>query len=205
MTATHWDDVYRVRGVESTSWFQAEPATSMRLVTTWAPAEASVVDVGAGASTLVDRLLDEGRADCTVLDLSAEALEVVRRRLGDRASPVTFVVADLLDWAPSRSYDAWHDRAVFHFLVDDADRVRYVDLAARAVAPGGVAILATFGPDGPTHCSGLPTARYDAASLAAAFAPHFALVHAEVETHTTPGGGVQPFTWVVLRRTASSG
>ena len=123
----------------------------------------------------------------------------MRGRLGER--PVSLVVADVLWWQPERSYDVWHDRAVFHFLVDPAQQERYVATASSAVAPGGAVVLGTFAADGPTHCSGLPTARYAADQLARAFAPAFRMTHHEREEHVTPGGTVQPFTWVVLRRT----
>lgn len=159
-----------------------------------------MIDIGAGASTLVDALLDIGWEDVTVLDISETALTKVGNRLGQRAKAVTFVAADVRSWQPTRTFDAWHDRAVFHFLVEPADRDHYVAMATEAVPPGGVALLATFAADGPTECSGLPTSRYDTDQLVRAFGPSFALEHAERELHTTPFGTIQPFTWVVLRR-----
>ena len=135
-----------------------------------------------------------------VLDISEEALAAVRRRTAARSPAPSFVVADLLSWTPARHWDAWHDRAVFHFLTDPDDRASYVATATRAVAPGGIAVVATFAPDGPEQCSGLPTVRYDAEQLAAAFGVGFDLERTEREVHRTPSGGEQPFTWVVLRR-----
>jgi ubiquinone/menaquinone biosynthesis C-methylase UbiE len=170
------------------------------LLTSASPPGGSVIDVGAGASTLADTLVDSGWTDVTVLDVSRTALAVVRERLGERQRSVSFVVADVLSWQPGRTFDAWHDRAVFHFLIRPDQREKYVATASRAVRPGGVLVLGTFAADGPTQCSGLPTARYDADALAAAFAPGFTLEHSEREEHVTPGGAVQPFTWVVLRR-----
>jgi trans-aconitate methyltransferase len=196
----HWEGVYDSRAVDEVSWFQTEPSISRRLVTAAASRESPVVDVGAGAAHLVDLLLDDGCTDLTVLDVSARALAVVQDRLGDRAEQVTWVHGNVLDWQPGRTYDVWHDRAVFHFLTEPTDRSRYVDLVRRAVRPGGVVIVATFAPDGPTHCSGLPVARQDAAGLAAVFGSGFELEHSEREEHRTPSGVVQPFTWVVLRR-----
>jgi len=196
--ADHWDAVYTTKATDDVSWFQSEPVTSLRLLRTWARPGGSVVDVGAGTSPLVDRLVEAGRDDVTLLDVSTEALDAVRRRLGDRAGAVRFAVADVRTWNPRRTFDVWHDRAVFHFLVDPADRQAYVDQASAAVAPGGMVVLATFAADGPTSCSGLPTARYDAAALTALFAPAFALEHAERQEHVTPWGTVQPFTWVVF-------
>ena len=194
--APHWDDVYRTKDIESVSWFQDNPTTSLRLVES---TPGSVIDVGAGTSTLVDHLLGVGRTDITVLDVSESALALTRSRLGDAADRVTFEVADVVDWTPGREFDVWHDRAAFHFLTDPAHRRRYVDLVTEAVASNGILVLGTFAEDGPTRCSGLPTARYGAADLATLFSPRFALEHQERETHPTPAGTSQSFTWVVLR------
>ena len=194
--APHWDDVYRTRDLESVSWYQDDPATSLRLVES---TPGSVIDVGAGTSTFVDHLLEAGRTDVTVLDVSDAALALTRRRLGDAADSVTFEVADVVDWSPGRQYDVWHDRATFHFLTDPAHRRRYVDLVADAVAADGLLVLGTFAEDGPTHCSGLPTARYSAADLSSLFSARFTLEHEEREAHSTPTGKTQVFTWVTLR------
>lgn len=199
-SAAHWDSVYATKGSDAVSWYQAEPGMSLRLLRDEAwPAE-SVIDVGAGASALVDSLLEVGVTDVTVLDLSGEALVHVRQRLTTHLESVTFATADLLAWTPPRTYRVWHDRAVFHFLVEEADRRRYAGVMSEAVMPGGVAVLGTFALDGPTYCSGLSTARYDAASLSEIFAADFVLVRSEREEHITPTGSLQPFTWVVLRR-----
>ena len=192
----HWDGVYGSKDTREVSWFQPSAAVSARLVRRQ---PGSVVDVGAGASVLVDELLAAGRSDLTLLDVSGAALAETRRRLGPRADEVAFVVGDVLDWDPGRTFDCWHDRAVFHFLTDPARQQRYVATAARAVRPGGVVVLGTFGPDGPTSCSGLPTARWAAEDLAGAFGDPFSLEHAETEAHYTPWGSEQQFTWVVLR------
>ena len=158
-----------------------------------------MIDIGAGASILVDVLLDAGWQDVTVLDVSAAALTTVRNRLGEGAEAVTFIAADVRSWQPNRTFDAWHDRAAFHFLVEQADRDRYVAMATHSVTPGGVVVLAVFAEDGPTECSGLPTSRYDTDELVCAFGPAFALEHAEREEHATPFGTIQPFSCVVLR------
>lgn len=149
---------------------------------------------------LVDRLLAAGFVDLTVLDISARALEVARERLGAGAERVHFVCHDLLTWDPDRQYAVWHDRAVFHFLTDVADRERYVALAERAVRVGGTLLVGTFAEDGPQRCSGLPVCRYAAGALSAAFAPSFHLSAHERAEHLTPQGVAQPFTWVTLRR-----
>jgi SAM-dependent methyltransferase len=199
-TVGHWDTVFKIKACDQVSWFQAEPATSLRLLEQWASRLGSVIDIGAGASTLVDALLEVGCKDVTVLDVSEAALMKVRTRLGGRAGSVDFVSADVRLWQPDRTYDAWHDRAVFHFLVDPSDRDHYVAMVTHGVTAGGVVVLAAFAADGPTQCSGLPTSRYDTDSLVRTFGPAFALEHAEREEHATPFGTIQPFSWVVLRR-----
>jgi len=215
--AEHWDTIYGTKATDEVSWFQRQPTTSQRLLTSVSSPSGAVIDVGAGASTLVDTLLDAGWSDVTVLDVSAKALALVRDRISDRVNDrvgdqrhdlprerpgsASFVVANVLSWQPERTYDAWHDRAVFHFLVRPEQRDQYVATASRAVRSGGVVVLGTFAADGPAQCSGLPTARYDADGLAAVFAPGFSLERSEREEHVTPGGAVQPFTWVVLRHT----
>ena len=197
MSEQHWDGVYVSKDHTDVSWYQATPATSVRLVTS-AVAEGSVVDVGAGASTLADELVERGY-EVTVLDVAATVIAAVRDRLGDRAR---YVVTDLLAWRPDATYDVWHDRAVFHFLTEPRDQAAYVSLAAATVRPGGALVLGTFAPDGPTMCSGLPTARHDGGSLASLFAGGFELLSSEREDHLTPWGSMQPFTWVVLERRA---
>lgn len=196
----HWDRVFSTRADDELSWSQREPATSIRLLAMACPGRGPVVDIGSGLSGLGAALVADGWTDVTILDIAEEALATQRHRLAGTGATVRFVVADVLEWEPDRLYQAWHDRAVFHFLVDPADRGRYVARAASAVAPGGGLVIGTFAADGPVSCSGLPTARYDAADLAAEFASAFALEHDEREEHVTPAGYVQPFTWVVLRR-----
>jgi 2-polyprenyl-3-methyl-5-hydroxy-6-metoxy-1,4-benzoquinol methylase len=200
--AAHWDGVYGTKRLTEVSWYEREPTTSLRLVEALAPGPAArCIDIGAGASPLVDRLLAQGFRDLTVLDVSERALSVVRERLGAAGQSVTFVCEDVLTWVPDRQFDVWHDRAVFHFLTDPDARERYMATAARAVPTGGGLVLATFASDGPSQCSGLPVCRYSGERLAALFAPSFSLIAAEREEHVTPGGAVQPFTWVTLRRT----
>jgi SAM-dependent methyltransferase len=190
------------RATTDVSWYEREPATSLRLIENVVTNPAvAVIDVGGGASLLIDRLLAHSFSDITVLDVSERVLEEVRARLGDRADDVHLIAEDVLTWEPHRHYDVWHDRAVFHFLTEPADRGRYVDVARRAVPTGGILVLGTFAEDGPTECSGLPVARYSASELRDVFVGSFTLVADEREEHVTPVGIVQPFTWVVLRRT----
>lgn len=195
----HWDEVYGRSSVTDVSWFQNDPAISVALLAeAGAGPHEPIVDVGGGASILVDRLLELGHADVTVLDVAAGALAAAKARLGTRADHATWIVSDLLAWQPTRHYRVWHDRAVFHFLTDAADRDRYRHLTRRALLPRGHLIIGTFAADGPTHCSGLPTARYDPDALAAEF-PDYEVVRARRQEHETPAGRIQPFTWLLLR------
>jgi trans-aconitate methyltransferase len=196
-----WERTYATRSDTELSWYEREPATSLRLIESVASGSlAAVVDIGGGTSTLVDRLLDLGFEDLTVLDISANALEQVRTRLGDRAGRVQFVHHDVLTWEPDRHYDVLHDRAVFHFVTLADERAQYVEVVGRALRSGGAMVIATFASDGPTHCSGLPVTRYSPNDLAQTFSERFSLVAHELEDHITPTGVVQPFTWAVLRR-----
>ncbi len=158
-----------------------------------------MIDIGAGASRLADRMVEDGIDRVAVLDISQQALAAVTERLGDHPS-ISIVVADVTDWSPQQTWDLWHDRAVFHFLTEPADRTAYTTATAQAVATGGVAVVGCFAPGGPTHCSGLPIVQYSPEALAAQFAPAFELERSEHEVHQTPGGLTQPFTWVVMRR-----
>ncbi|ABC91243.1 SAM-dependent methyltransferase [Rhizobium esperanzae] len=197
----HWDAVYRVKAADSVSWYQPMPEPSLRtLDELHLPATASLIDVGGGASSLVDRLLERGWSDLTVLDIAAPALEVAKARLRGGAAQVDWVVADITVWRPERGYDVWHDRALFHFLTEPAQRLAYRRALDAGTAPGSVVIIATFAPDGPERCSGLPVRRYDAAALAAEFSPAFILERDWREEHATPGGGRQSFQWCVLHR-----
>ena len=194
--ADHWDAAYSTRGVDGVSWYQAVPAVSLELVDALdISRDAAVIDVGGGASFLVDELLARDFRDLTVLDLSASALDATRHRLPADA-PVRCVHADLLEWEPDRRYDLWHDRAVLHFLVAASDRDRYVATLRRAVVPGGNVVVGTFAEDGPEVCSGLPVTRYSAADLSTALGDAFDLLETRRERHVTPRGAVQPFTWV---------
>jgi 2-polyprenyl-3-methyl-5-hydroxy-6-metoxy-1,4-benzoquinol methylase len=183
------------------SWYEREPETSLRLIeSTASGTDLEVIDVGGGASLLVERLLARGFSDVTVLDVSQHVLDEVRSRLGERAPRVQLVCADVLAWVPRRRYDIWHDRALLHFLTDPAERDRYVEVVEQAVRDHGTLVVGTFADDGPTECSGLPVVRYSADELASLFSGSFVLVAHERDEHVTPGGVVQPLTWVVLRR-----
>jgi SAM-dependent methyltransferase len=196
----HWDAVYRDRGTEEVSWFQSTPTVSIGLIRRLnVPHDAAILDVGGGASTLIDVLLADGFSDLTVLDISEVALKALRRRLAAEA-PVKLFHGDLLGWTPERHFDVWHDRAVFHFLVDDDDRRKYLELLRRALRKGGHVIVGTFAEDGPRYCSGLRVARYTLEALSDIFRTDFDIVEHEHEQHTTPAGVVQPFNWLAARR-----
>ena len=200
----HWDEVFARKPDDSVSWFQAEPAISLALVDRAAlSVDAKIIDVGAGASRLVDALLARGFRDLTVLDISAEGLAHAKARLGDRAADVTWIVSDVTAFEPPASYALWHDRAVFHFLGAADARAAYTRVLERAVAPGGQAIVGTFALDGPDRCSDLPVTRYDADGLVRALGPAFTLVETVRHEHVTPSGRVQPFTFVRMERVES--
>jgi len=192
----------RAKRVDDVSWFQATPSISLELIGRAAPnVSARVIDVGGGASTLVDGLLERGYTDITVLDVSDTALAKVRARLGDAASRVRWLSSDALTVElPDAHYDVWHDRAVFHFLIDRVDRDTYMTQVRRAVRPGGYVLIATFAEDGPMTCSGLPVARYSAESLRAEFDGGFELVENVHEQHRTPSGSLQPFVYCLFSR-----
>lgn len=190
----HWQQVYETKATDAVSWYQPVPQPSADLLKlAGAAPESGIIDVGGGASTLVDWLVGEGFADVTVLDLSDAALAAARSRLGEAASAVSWIAADATKWRPARLYDIWHDRAAFHFLTDPGDRAAYVDRLRKALRPGGHVIIGTFAPDGPQKCSGLPVERYDAAKLSAALGDGFRLVDSCRHDHVTPGGTVQHF------------
>ena len=199
----HWDDVYKSKAADSVSWYQASPDMSLELIIdSGVGLNASIIDVGGGASILVDKLLDRGQAHVAVLDIAASGLAATRHRLGARSSAATWIVADVTTWRADSEFDLWHDRAVFHFLTSATDRDGYRMALKQGLAIGGTLILATFALDGPERCSGLPVQRYDAAGLAAEMGSAFELLDSRREAHRTPGGAVQAFTWTRFRRVA---
>ena len=199
----HWDAVYRRHDVHS--WDQSRPTIALGLLdTVGVPADATVIDVGGGDGALSAALLDRGHTDITVVDISAEALAAGRTRLGSASDAVHWLVADIRRWRPERTFELWHDRAAFHFLVEPADREAYGAAMRSGTAPGAVALIGTFAAEGPTHCSGLPVSRFDADSLIDAVRTasglDWDLLLSASEDHCTPSGARQPFTWVALRR-----
>lgn len=198
---THWQNVYATKGEAEVSWFQASPAISLEMIRAASPDRvAAIIDIGGGASRLVDALLQDGYRNVAVLDLSANALDAAKVRIGGAASTVDWIVADATTCRPAKTWDVWHDRAAFHFLTDPLDRAAYVERLRSAVARGGHVIIATFAPDGPEKCSGLPVQRHDSASLSAELGPEFDLVETRSETHRTPWHSTQAFQFSRFRR-----
>lgn len=197
----HWQEVYSTKGEDEVSWFQDRPQTSLDLIAqTGLTPDASLIDIGGGASRLVDALLAADWRDIAVLDIAGAALAKARERLGPQGAGVDWIVADITQWRPQRRYDLWHDRAVFHFLTDAADRAAYKAALRAAVAPGGHVVIGSFAPDGPERCSGLPVQRYSPDSLQAELGPDFVLQQALQEEHHTPAGRLQHFQFSRFRR-----
>lgn len=200
----HWDAVYAARDEDALTWFEAVPDLSLELIRAHAGPEDAVIDVGGGASRLPDALIEGGYRDISVLDLSQQALDISRERLGERADRVDWIAADVTGWRPARSFDLWHDRAVFHFLTDDADRADYLAAMDAALRPGGHAIISSFAPDGPEMCSNLPVQRYSPDSLSTEIEAQrpgrFRRIEDRAHVHVTPKGNRQSFQISVFRK-----
>lgn len=201
-----WEMVYGGRDERQLSWYQADPGMSARVIREQAAAlpsgrASAVVDVGGGTSPLAGCLAADGFTDLTVVDIAGPALSAAAQRSG--GDKVVRIQADLLTWRSPRRYQIWHDRAMFHFLTQPADRAAYLATLRAALAPGGAIVIAAFAPDGPTHCSGLPVARCDgpglAAELTASFGDAITVTGQHAEEHHTPSGAIQPFTWITAR------
>ena len=197
----HWEKIYGDRNADEVSWFQERPALSLELIRqARIPKNGSVIDVGGGASRLVDSLKEAGFENISVLDISVRGLAQAQVRLGPRAGSVNWIEADVTAFVPAEVYDLWHDRAVFHFLTEESDRKKYVDCVRKALKPGGAVILAAFAPDGPETCSGLPVRRYDAKLVCEAFGAEFELLRESTENHRTPWNTEQKFGYFILKR-----
>lgn len=195
----HWDRVYRDRESTAVSWYQEYPELSLQLINKSGLArDEAIIDIGGGASLLVDNLLQQGFRRVAVLDISSAALECARTRLCERAADVEWFAADVTAFEPPHRFALWHDRAVFHFLTSHEDRQNYLRVLGKTLHPGGWLILATFALDGPERCSGLPVERYDADKMRATLGARFELVETRDESHTTPAGGKQKFTYCLF-------
>ena len=197
----HWELVFRTNDFDQVSWFQQEPTLSIDMIRhATADPRARVVDVGGGASPLADALLREGYSTITILDVSSHALEQARERLGSRSPEITWMECDVLTAVlREAAFDVWHDRAVFHFLIDPTDRARYLTQLRRSLRPGGHAVIATFAEDGPQTCSGLPVARYSPGTLEHELGERFTLVNSAGEQHVTPSGSRLSFVYCLFR------
>lgn len=197
---SHWERVYREKDDTQLSWHQDDPSISLELCDiAGVHSGSSVIDIGGGTSRIAARLIERGLSDVSVLDVSEAALDRSRRDLGPVGDQIKWIAADVTTWTPNRSYDLWHDRAVFHFLVDEDDRLAYIDRLRRCLRPGGHAIIATFALDGPEKCSGLPVVRYDPQGLSAVLGDAFTLVAERRHMHPTPWGSPQSFQFSLLR------
>ena len=200
----HWNGIYGARAEDELTWFEETPSVSLELVRRYLPPGNAFLDVGAGASRLVDTLLEEGFGPLAVMDLSGAALAASRQRLGDRSNEVTWVEADVTRWKPDQTYALWHDRAVFHFLTEAVDRAAYAQAMTGALNAGGFAIIATFADDGPEKCSGLPVIRYTPERLARELdrlLPNvFEMIEAKRHMHITPKGNRQSFQYSVFKK-----
>lgn len=197
----HWENVYATKDEHAVSWFQKRPHISLDLIrATSVNADASIIDIGAGASRLVDALINWGFKAVTVLDLSEKALATSKARLGVSGTHVRWVAANVTKWEPSQTYDVWHDRAAFHFLTETEDQAAYVERVQKAVRPGGHVIIGTFAPDGPERCSGLPVVRHDSTTLEKVLGRSFELIERRRHDHQTPAGVTQRFQFSRFQR-----
>jgi len=200
---SHWEEIYAHRDPQLASWHEPAPQISLAVIDDLAlPRDAGIIDVGGGTSSLAQALLEAGYADITVADISSSSIQRAKAHVGDDAQRIGWVQADVRSHDFGRRYDLWHDRAVFHFMVDPADRDRYLNVLRCTLRVGGHAILATFGPDGPTRCSGLPVDRYDASKPSQILAPDFVAVSSRLYDHETPAGARQQFLYLLARRTS---
>ncbi len=196
----YWDTVYTSRISEQLSWYQASPQRSLQIIEALnLQARCSVIDVGGGASVLVDSLIDRGFESLTVLDISAKAINISKQRLADKADKVDWLVSDITQFSPGRKYQLWHDRAVFHFLTKEQDQAVYLDTLKQSLTPGGYIILATFALGGPERCSGLPVEQYDAEKIMGRLGKEFILLSTEYEKHVTPAGDEQLFNYFCIQ------
>lgn len=197
----HWEKVYRTRTPEQLSWTQAVPQTSLDFIDLFRlPADAPILDVGGGDSRLVDYLLDEGFLNITVIDISEEALQRARIRLGEKAEKVKWIVSDITEFHPDGAYALWHDRATFHFMTTSSQVTRYLAAASMAVAAGGYAVIGTFSENGPHRCSGLPVRQYSEEELGDALKRNFEKIRCVTEDHETPFRTHQEFLFCSFRR-----
>lgn len=197
----HWENIYSTKAADEVSWFQRYPKTSMEFVELFKlPKHASIIDIGGGDSCLVDALLEKNYSNITVLDISANAIERAKKRLGEKANQVKWVVSDIVDFVPKEKYDFWHDRAAFHFLTSMEKVDRYVEIATGAINRDGILVLGTFSESGPKKCSGLEIQQYNENSIASKFEKDFRRIHCKTENHQTPFNTMQNFLFCSFQK-----
>ncbi|HBC0466395.1 TPA: class I SAM-dependent methyltransferase [Legionella pneumophila] len=196
----HWEGIYAEKSPENLSWFQKEPILSIKFIQKFSDNKSRIIDVGGGISTFVDHLLGLGYSHVAVLDISGKAIEHVKKRLADEASQVEWYVNDITQFTPSHTYDIWHDRAVFHFLIDEKSRKSYLNVLKNTIKSGGYVIIASFAKEGPQKCSGLDIVQYDTSSIQKEFGDEFILLESHPEIHVTPGGNEQRFIYFIFQR-----
>lgn len=198
---SHWDTIYQTKELKNVSWFQPTPETSLDFIEEFEVSKtAKIIDVGGGDSLLVDHLLDRGYKDITVLDISAEAIDRAKLRLGDKGEQVRWIVSDITTFQADVAYDVWHDRAAFHFLTSKEDTTAYVEVAQRNIRKNGVLVVGTFSEQGPTKCSGIEIQQYSETSMVDTFKTYFQKVDCKTVDHTTPSGSVQNFVFCSFKR-----
>jgi trans-aconitate methyltransferase len=198
---THWEDIYSKEKVDEVSWYQTQPSLSLHMIEAAnLDRNAAIIDVGGGASRLIDNLIMQGYTNLTVLDISEKSLERAKERIGSASQNIQWVESDIADFNPHQKFQFWHDRAVFHFLTQPEDRTRYLEVMNQSLAAGAHIMIATFAPDGPEKCSGLPIQRYSHESLQQTLGPAYKLILQEQETHLTPAGGQQKFIYALFRK-----
>lgn len=199
----HWEKIYATKSSHEVSWTQETPVTSLNLIHSFNLRESSsIIDIGGGESRLVDFLLEEGYTDITVLDISEHALHRARQRLGERASRVHWIIADITEFEPTRKYDVWHDRATFHFLTSENQVTKYVAVAADALKMKGFMTIGTFSDKGPSQCSGLPIKKYSEQTLSDVLRTCFEKIRCITEDHETPFHTLQNFLFCSFRKSA---
>lgn len=197
----HWENVFATKQETEVSWYQPSPKTSLDFISKLnIPKDAKIIDVGGGDSYLVDALLERGFSNITLLDISAQAIERIKHRLGVKAKNVTFIVSDILDFNPSSTYDLWHDRASFHFQTEEQQIQKYADIVAKAIGANGHMIIGTFSENGPKKCSGLDITQYSEASMDAVFETNFEFLNSITEDHTTPFNTIQNFIFCSFKK-----
>jgi 2-polyprenyl-3-methyl-5-hydroxy-6-metoxy-1,4-benzoquinol methylase len=198
---THWENIYETKSPTEVSWFQQYPKTSMEFIDLFSlNKDSAIIDIGGGDSHFADALLDAGFRNVTVLDISAKAIEKAQERLGEKARSVNWIVSDVVDFVPGKKYDFWHDRAAFHFLVQEAQADKYVEIANKGISENGVLILGTFSEDGPKKCSGLEIRQYSEVSMSAKFEKYFDRIKCKTEDHRTPFDTIQNFLFCSFKK-----